>query len=43
MFRVDGMDEESSDIVGLVARPFMKDKYDLMILTDQWMGPKPKR
>ena len=41
--RIDGKDEETSDIVGLIARPLTTGHYELVILADQWVGPKPSR
>jgi hypothetical protein len=41
--RVDGDDESAWDIVGLIARPVSAGQYELCVLTDQHLGPKPGR
>lgn len=40
--RLDAADEETSDIVGVLAKPVTTGGFELVILTDQWLGPKPK-
>jgi hypothetical protein len=41
--RLDGDDEQAWDIVGLVAKPTPTGRYELVELTDQSLGPKPRR
>jgi hypothetical protein len=41
--RADGPDEQAWDIIGLVGRPQPTDHYELVVLTDQYIGPKPGR
>ncbi len=41
--RIDGFDDQAWDIVGLLARPVPTGGFELVTLTDQWLGPRPGR